>query len=359
MEKKKPAKKVVKKAAVTKRPVKKTVAKKTAKTGKQVKSPAKKAVAKKSVKKAVVKKQKTVSRISAKAGKPVSKEVAEKKDQAMSSSAMPVFQDSGGNENDFWQDSYEDNRIVLMIRDPYWCFVYWDLSMDRQTEVIREIQNASAKIVLRIYDVTDIEFDGSNAHRTQDIEVTEEATNWYINVWDADRAYCVDLGLLYSDGHFVTLARSNVVTTPRDSVSPVVDEEWMVVDETFDRLYKSAGASAPGQTSEGITKYMLKRVRADVTSGGLASMGSEGGRPQPVKTGDFWLVVNTEVIVYGATEADANVTIQGQPVKLNQDGTFSVRYALPDGKQRIIVEAESSEGTQQRKITPVIGKHTE
>ena len=30
----------------------------------------------------------------------------------------------------------------------------------------------------------------------------------------------------------------------------------------------------------------------------------------------FWLQVHTELILYGATEPDATVTVQGQPVKL-------------------------------------------
>ncbi|MBN1594939.1 DUF4912 domain-containing protein [candidate division FCPU426 bacterium] len=274
--------------------------------------------------------------------------------------AQPDFHPTGaGAEQNVWQDQYNDNRIVLMIRDPFWCFVYWDLSADKQAHIIREIQQAGARLILRVYDVTEVEFDGANAHRSMDIEITTEATNWYINVWASDRAYCVDLGLLYPDGRFITLVRSNIVTTPRDSVSPIVDEEWMMVDETFERLYQTAGAADWGRSSEAMVKYMLKRVRADVTSGGLASMGSEGGRPKPMQPEDFWLVVNTELIVYGATEPDATVTIQGQPMQLNPDGTFSVRYALPDGKQVIPVKAVNAEGTQERQITPVVEKHTE
>jgi hypothetical protein len=192
-----------------------------------------------------------------------------------------------------------------------------------------------------------------------DISVNEEANNWYINVWAADHAYCVDLGLLHPDGHFEVLARSNVVTTPRDAISSVIDEEWMVVDETFDRLYKAAGADEFGRTSESMVKYMLKRVRADVTSGGLGSMGSAGGRPVEKGPDDFWLVVNTELIVYGATEPDAKVTLQGKPLRLNLDGTFSVRFSLPDGKQVIPVKAVSSNGVHERQITPIVEKRTE
>ena len=101
-----------------------------------------------------------------------------------------------------------------MIRDPYWCFVYWDLSDDKEKKIGNEIQNSAGtcKLTLRVYDVTGREFDGSNAHQYKDIAVSGLADNWYINVWAADRSYCVDIGLLYAGGNFVTLLRSNVVT---------------------------------------------------------------------------------------------------------------------------------------------------
>jgi hypothetical protein len=88
-------------------------------------------------------------------------------------------------------------------------------------------------------------------------------------------------------------------------------------------------------------------------------MGSAGGRPLEKGPDDFWLVVNTELIVYGATEPDAKVTIQGKPVRLNLDGTFSVRYSLPDGKQVIPVKAVSSNAVHERQVTPVVEKRTE
>jgi hypothetical protein len=261
--------------------------------------------------------------------------------------------------SDHWQERYGDNRLVLMIRDPYWCFAYWDLSEKNQAEITREIQSGKAKLVLRVYDVTGIAFDGNNAHKTMDIEMPEESTNWYINVWAAGCSYCVDNGLLYADNHFVTIIRSNIAATPRDSISDVIDEEWMMVDETFDKLYRTAGAGEPGPASEVLMKNLLTNTRAEVTSGGLASTGSEGGRPKAVRVDQFWLVVHTELIIYGATEPDAKVTIQGQPIRLNPDGTFSARRALPDGKQIIPVKAVNAGGTQERRIAPIVEKRTE
>ncbi|MEI6441611.1 MAG: substrate-binding domain-containing protein [Nostocales cyanobacterium ELA583] len=39
---------------------------------------------------------------------------------------------------------------------------------------------------------------------------------------------------------------------------------------------------------------------------------------------DFWFVVDTELVLHGATEEGANVTIDGQKVKINPDGTFKL-----------------------------------
>ena len=73
---------------------------------------------------------------------------------------------------------------------------------------------------------------------------------------------------------------------------------------------------------------------------------------------DFWLVVNTELILYGATDPNAKLSVAGLPVKLRPDGTFSFRFALPDGNQTIPVEAVSPDEVEVRVITPVVDKYT-
>src|SRR5207244_3344735 len=77
---------------------------------------------------------------------------------------------------------------------------------------------------------------------------------------------------------------------------------------------------------------------------GSSSSWSGGGQPQR----DFWFAVNAELIIYGATEPDAKVTIDGKPVKLRSDGTFSFHYALPDGKYQLPVVAISKAGDDKR-----------
>jgi phosphate transport system substrate-binding protein len=45
---------------------------------------------------------------------------------------------------------------------------------------------------------------------------------------------------------------------------------------------------------------------------------------------DFWVIVDTELVFHGVTEAGANVTIDGQKVKVNSDGTFKLTVPFVD-----------------------------
>jgi hypothetical protein len=57
----------------------------------------------------------------------------------------------------------------------------------------------------------------------------------------------------------------------------------------------------------------------------------------------FWFNLNAELIIYGATEPNARVTVGGQPIELRPDGTFSCHFALPDGDYALSALALSSE----------------
>ena len=72
-----------------------------------------------------------------------------------------------------------------------------------------------------------------------------------------------------------------------------------------------------------------------------------GGAPADISK-DFWFNVNAELIIYGATEPDAKVTLGGHEIKLRSDGTFSFRFALPDGKYDLPAVAVSADGTDGR-----------
>jgi hypothetical protein len=80
----------------------------------------------------------------------------------------------------------------------------------------------------------------------------------------------------------------------------------------------------------------------------LGSLASPfGGAGAPAARG-FWFNVNAELVVYGATEPDATVTIGGRPIKLRKDGSFSYRFALPDGRYELPIMAVSVDRSEGR-----------
>jgi hypothetical protein len=164
----------------------------------------------------------------------------------------------------------------------------------------------------------------------------------------------VDIGLLTQDGRFFTLARSNTITLPRASMSDVVDERWM--NQEFEKMYALSGGFRVGAGSFELKEQMEKRFQEVLFS---AAVSSFGGSPVKKKERSFWFVLDAELIVYGATEPDAHVTVCGRSIQLRPDGTFTLRYALPDGRFPIPATARSSDGKEERTITPVVQRNTE
>lgn len=75
-----------------------------------------------------------------------------------------------------------------------------------------------------------------------------------------------------------------------------------------------------------------------------------GASMPPIRPRQFWLVADAELIVYGATEPDATVTIGGQPIKLNPDGTFRFQMSFQDGLIDYPIMAVASDGEQMRSV---------
>ena len=132
--------------------------------------------------------------------------------------------------------SYNQTRFVLMVRDPYWVYAYWDLSDEKQKEIelyLRE-KNNKAKSVLRIYDITETDVRRDTARNYFDIEVPVDVGQWYVYLGLPDRKFIADFGFVDQEGDFYLFAWSNAITMPRDTPSSVVDAQCALLDEEFD-----------------------------------------------------------------------------------------------------------------------------
>ncbi|MGE5279354.1 MAG: DUF4912 domain-containing protein [Deltaproteobacteria bacterium] len=255
-------------------------------------------------------------------------------------------------------EGYDEDVCVLQVRDPWWAHVYWDLRF-KTWDACRSRYGADfekSRWILRAYDISFIKFDGTNAHRSFDTSIDVKARNWYLNLGAPGTSWCLDLGFVLPDGRFIALVRSNVAALPLDGPSWMTDEEWMIPDDAFRRLYGMSVGLGPNVSSP-VGKLWQERLKRDVSSGAVTSMVSSPVGRKGEKL-PFWLVVDCELIVYGATEPDARVTVQGKPITLRKDGTFTLRYALPDGRQDIPVVARSAKIDETRTITPIVTRKT-
>ena len=117
---------------------------------------------------------------------------------------------------------YGENRITLMTVDPWKLFAYWEVRGNTLAKL-------KGKLVLRVYDVTGIYFDGRNANIVFDILVNERVGDSYIGV-GPNRDFIVDIGIVSREGSFTAIARSAKATTP---VLKAVAEEGTAPEETY------------------------------------------------------------------------------------------------------------------------------
>jgi hypothetical protein len=148
-------------------------------------------------------------------------------------------------------DSYNETYMRAIPRDPQWVFAYWEISETTRKDLrakMGESAFASAKRIVRLIDVTEIAYDGSNAQSYIDIEINEFANNWYVQVPESGRNYVLELGFLTTAGRFYYAARSNATNMPRMGVSQLQDEEWATVS-TDELIRMSADAMRSGMGS--------------------------------------------------------------------------------------------------------------
>lgn len=251
------------------------------------------------------------------------------------------------------------DRIVCMVRDPYWLHVYWELS--RQSVQCAEAalrQNwHGSKQILRLIDVTPCEHRNTVETIIRDIAIPDGCHNWYVEAPHPPRSYRVDIGYLARNGQFFTLARSNGVTTPRVGISDAIDENWADLDfEKANKIFAMSGGFDPSVCSLELKQLFEERLRRPIgsaTETGLGPSACMFGKQR-----QFAFQLEAELIVFGSTDPAAEVTLGSEPIKLRKDGTFTVRLGLPEGRHIFTAFAVSADGVDERKVVLAIERNT-
>ncbi len=185
-------------------------------------------------------------------------------------------------------EGYGDNRLVIMTRDPYWFFGYWEITPEK-AEAVRLEHGRNcwevATLVLRVYDLGESPHTPLDSCSSFDVDLQKFARQWYVQVPQAGHFYVVDLGLRWPDGKFVVLFRSNIIRQPRGRVSDRIDSQWMSVGldtRIWERMAMMAlgVGSSKGASGGEVVKGMelrweyLRSVFSGSVSAGFGSVSS-------------------------------------------------------------------------------------
>lgn len=274
-------------------------------------------------------------------------------------------------------ETYGTRELLAAPRDPRSLYVRWDFTTPELREHARK--SGDHQLALRVY------ADIGGPPRVIEAPVPVEARHCFVPVSPPGSQFVAELGYYAPNKDWIVLASSEPVRTPRETpsddrttrfvtflpeLSPggmlAAPEIWnpavwtgasgeatapeTLTTTTWTPAHDEALAGAVGPRTQVIQlegsaesmRLIPEEGGGDMALGSSAPTSPSGSPAQP--GGGFWFRLNAELIVYGATEPDAMVSLGGQNIQLAPDGTFSCRFTLPDGEHRLVAIATSARG---------------
>ncbi len=309
-------------------------------------------------------------------------------------------------------ESYFEDTLYLVARDPRWLFSYWDFNWAKYTPA--SFRGGVKQFFLKVT--------ADGGAEAALVEINPEARNWYVAVPSPDTAYSAEIGYFDKAGQWQRVVQSGVTVTPADALAEdntaafatvpahltfeklleMVKEKMLEGESLIEALARIAGegrlqfraGQAPtwtdeqkrllaallgdtlidrlGLGSEEIDQLLRKQLQQKLhsesasglsgalletlgptTSSLFSGIGASwSAQPFSVKRErGFFMHVNAEIIFYGGTHPDATVWVDGQEIKLNADGTFRYHFTLPDGDFAIPIVAQSPDKVEKRSAT--------
>lgn len=117
---------------------------------------------------------------------------------------------------------YGDNFITLLALCPHRAYAFWEVSQEYRDMATRHFHGAWSRLplYLRLYDITGIEFDGTNANSIREIALPPSTESYYFSQVGAGRSYCVDLAIKWG-GEYISILRSGFIQTPPGRPGPL------------------------------------------------------------------------------------------------------------------------------------------
>ncbi len=266
--------------------------------------------------------------------------------------------------------------VSFLPRDPQWAQVRWAIATEDRNRALAE---GASQLCLRVADVTGLGGGSTHPHTLQEVVVESQASEWFLPVPLSGRDYRVELGFRKGgSGGWISMAFSATSHVPAvdTPVTPVPDpfvafslqptggepvempSAGPARADLHERLYQSA--TSPWRRLGRGSEAFHESDWAAHDQGGLSASGAgpwASGRSGSGIGGvaprqrSFWLVADAELIVYGATDPAARLSIGGEEVPLSADGTFRVQVPFRDGLQVYPIKAVAADGEQKRSVT--------
>ena len=276
-----------------------------------------------------------------------------------------------------------NTKVVFLPRDPEWAYVFWQIS---ESDRAKAQSLGASKLCLRLFDATGAGEGQLNQGTLREINVDSYSTEWYLPIPLPNRDYKVELGYKYGF-KWMSLAFSSVSYVPGSHPSEQILDKFVpfnlespslsssettstiqspqVQEENglHERLYQAA-TSFPKRRKVGSEEFMedmnTTNSNSNLTESGAGqwSSGLNESGSGIIKNRSFWLVADSELIVYGATDPSAKLTIGEEEVPLAADGTFRLQVPFRDGSQKYEIKATDSSGEQEKSITMKFDRST-
>ncbi|WP_257345872.1 DUF4912 domain-containing protein [Pseudalkalibacillus decolorationis] len=115
---------------------------------------------------------------------------------------------------------YNNDQLTVLPQSPQCVYAFWEIHTNTQNLVTHHLTTEWCNLMkqLKIYDVSDLIFDGHHAHQNFVISLPEMTNNWFVRDLEPNRTYVIDFGIQTCDGNFLTVLRSLPIETPREKV---------------------------------------------------------------------------------------------------------------------------------------------
>jgi hypothetical protein len=259
-------------------------------------------------------------------------------------------------------DENRADRLALLVRDSFWLHAYWEITA-RTVERAKVALGMFWHTALPIIRLFRLESDGtSHPKRTivRDVLIHGGVNNWYLNVVDPPSAFQTEIGYLTREKKFYSLVSSNSVETPQQQVIDELDNldgNWRGVAEDLGRIYKLSGGDSNNQELKKVFEEQLHRPMSAPLLSRYRAVQHQNSVSEKTRR-NFLFDIDVDIIVHGKTDPSVQVTIRNEPIKVQPDGVFSIRFALPEKRHVFPLEAEGSDGVETQRAILTIERNT-